>query len=594
MSDSEMKSFLEERYVRPERSQVVQPQKRFAFFARMSTDEEKQLQDPVTSKAWQRDAALKVIGGAGEIVLEVFDNESRSIPWKRRPEAAKVLELIERREHNFDAIVVGEAKRMFAGQQIDDVYYILAQAGVELWIPNVGKYDDNNPFQKVALALEGILGKAESDTVRTRVRDSMNSIAKSHDKRWMGGNAPYGYKLVALPPESLSTPSAKGFTNTLAIDDDTAPNAKRVFDLFLAGKSLREIARALETDEVLSPKGNPTWTVSTLSTMLRNPVYAGSRLFGKQRKSYVPFDPQDRSMGTVVKRDRHHEIAPVFSPDGVYPAIVSAEDFKRTAALLSERATFDAKAPRARASKALIPLQGRVFCEDRKMEADVIQKSGNIRFRLRGERAKGVPTITLSEQVLQDTVFRWLSGAFAPRNLPGIVEQLSARSPITDAEIARLKAQRAKVEPAIQNLLSRLEQTNDEGIYQKYLQRSAELKTIDFRLRDLEATKVDVKEAALLLAGVGRNIGLVLREASRDRLKVLYERLNLRLDYFPTSHEVKISLMPLEPAANGSGSRGSIPGKARNYATKPTLSDDNPKWGLRQCPWRDSNPQPFP
>lgn len=63
----------------------------FAFYGRVSTEDH---QDPNASKAWQLTRAYTLIARAGgQVVAEFFDvGRSRSLPWKRRPEASRLLE----------------------------------------------------------------------------------------------------------------------------------------------------------------------------------------------------------------------------------------------------------------------------------------------------------------------------------------------------------------------------------------------------------------------------------------------------------------------------------------------------------------------
>lgn len=82
---------------------------RFAFYGRISTLE---YQDPVSSRAWQVEAAGRVIAGRGRIVAEFFDvATSRSLPWARRPQAANLLAAAQDPDRGFDAVVVGEFGR---------------------------------------------------------------------------------------------------------------------------------------------------------------------------------------------------------------------------------------------------------------------------------------------------------------------------------------------------------------------------------------------------------------------------------------------------------------------------------------------------
>lgn len=53
-------------------------------------------------------AGPTLIDGHGAIVDEFFDvGQSRSIPWKRRPEAARLLATVKAPDRSFDAMVLG-------------------------------------------------------------------------------------------------------------------------------------------------------------------------------------------------------------------------------------------------------------------------------------------------------------------------------------------------------------------------------------------------------------------------------------------------------------------------------------------------------
>jgi hypothetical protein len=85
---------------------------RFAFYGRTSTE---RFQDRFTSRGWQWEVAAELVSGHGRIVREFFDvGVSRRVPWRERPKAAELLELISAPDCPFDAIVVGEYERAFS------------------------------------------------------------------------------------------------------------------------------------------------------------------------------------------------------------------------------------------------------------------------------------------------------------------------------------------------------------------------------------------------------------------------------------------------------------------------------------------------
>jgi hypothetical protein len=109
---------------------------RFGFYGRTSTVE---FQDPVTSRAWQREMAEVVIAGRGVITTEFFDvGCSRRVPWDQQTEAAALLEQARSADRQFDAVVVGEFERAFTERQFEQVAGMLRRFGVRVWLPEAG------------------------------------------------------------------------------------------------------------------------------------------------------------------------------------------------------------------------------------------------------------------------------------------------------------------------------------------------------------------------------------------------------------------------------------------------------------------------
>jgi site-specific DNA recombinase len=90
---------------RPRTGRPVRGGLRFAFYGRVSTED---WQDPVTSRARQREQAGALVRGHGVITAEFFDTgESRTVAWGRRPQAAALLALLADPGRGWDAIVIG-------------------------------------------------------------------------------------------------------------------------------------------------------------------------------------------------------------------------------------------------------------------------------------------------------------------------------------------------------------------------------------------------------------------------------------------------------------------------------------------------------
>jgi len=109
---------------------------RFAFYGRVPTED---WQDPVTSRARQREQAAMLVAGHGTVVAEFFDSgESRTLPWPCRPQAAALVAALADPGARMGAIVIGEYERAFYGSQYASMAPLFEHCGIQLWMPEVG------------------------------------------------------------------------------------------------------------------------------------------------------------------------------------------------------------------------------------------------------------------------------------------------------------------------------------------------------------------------------------------------------------------------------------------------------------------------
>lgn len=169
--------------------------KQFAFYGRVSTEDQ---QDPTSSRNWQLARSRQVIEAVGgEVVEEFFDiGLSRSLPWKRRPEALRLLDTFRDPNRGFDAVVIGEPQRAFYGNQFGLTFPVFVHYGIGLWVPEVGgAVDPGSEAHDLVMSLYGGMSKGERTRIKTRVRAAMAAQA-AIEGRFLGGRPPYGYVLV--------------------------------------------------------------------------------------------------------------------------------------------------------------------------------------------------------------------------------------------------------------------------------------------------------------------------------------------------------------------------------------------------------------
>ncbi len=118
-----------------------------------------------------------------------------------------------------------------------------------------------------------------------------------------GGRPPFGYEYAKKLDARGNT--VTDHTRVLASRDWHI--VSRIFRRFHdESYSIRKIAMELEADGILSPKGNPRWDPSTISGMLKNPMYGG-RAYGLRHRAVQPEARTARTYGKSSIADNPRE-----------------------------------------------------------------------------------------------------------------------------------------------------------------------------------------------------------------------------------------------------------------------------------------------
>ncbi len=405
---------------------------RFAFYGRVSTEDQ---QDPEASRNWQRTRARSLIDGHGAIGEEFFDiGTSRSIPWKRRPEAARLLAAMKDPGRSFDAVVIGEPQRAFYGNQYGLTYPVLQHYGVGLWVPEVGgAIDPDSEAHDLVMSVFAGMSKGERSRIRIRVRTAMAAQAQI-EGRFLGGRPPYGYRLGDAGPHPNPAKAADGRRlRVLQPDLVTGPVVQRIYAEYLGGYGIFAIAQRLTGDAVPSPsaadpgrnrhRSGVAWSKGALRTILTNRRYTGRQVWNRQRKQESLIDVEDVGLGHQTRLAWNAPELWVVSDDVVHPALVDDEVFDQVQRRLASRGP---STPRESGTRVRRPyaLRGLVRCSvcGRKMQGTWNHGRAHYRCRFPYEyalanRIEHPAAVYLREDAVVEHLDAWLASAFDPAKL---------------------------------------------------------------------------------------------------------------------------------------------------------------------------------
>lgn len=534
--------------------------KRFAWYGRVSTEDQ---QDPQSSRAWQLKRSRDLIEPCGGVIVaEYFDvGQSRALPWKRRPEASRLLESFRDPDRGFEAVVIGEPQRAFYGAQFALTFPLFEHYGIELWVPEVGgPVDPGSDAHDLLMTLFGGMSKGERARIRTRVRTAMAAQAAT-EGRFLGGRPPYGYRLGDAGPHPNPTKAAQGVRlHRLEPDPLAAPVVRRIFEEYARGKGLYAIAEELTRDGIPCPSAhdrarNPhrsgeAWSKSAVRAILLNPRYTGLAVWGRQRREEVLVDVEDVAAGHRTKLVWNHPGAWVHASEPTHEALVSQELFEQ----VRRRLTVSRGTPgqrKARATERPYVLRRLLRCGicERRMHGSWHHGEAYYRCRYPAEyalanRVDHPRTVYVRETAIIPALDGWLASVFDPEHLDATCEALAsaqAPSPAEEARVAAAQRTLAEAEARLQRYRAALDAGADPSVMAAWIREAAELKQrAERELRAAgPAPAPTPEEIRRLLEDLGDPASL-LQEAHPAKKADLYASLGLSLVYQPRERRVLV------------------------------------------------------
>ena len=272
--------------------------KRAVIYARVSSER----QDVELSISAQLRALRDYAHRSNYEIYREFVDEAESGRSVARPAFKDMIRLARGKQPLFEIIIVWKLNR-FARSREDSIIYksLLRKQGIQ--VISVNEPLEDTPAGRM---LEGIIEVIDEFYSANLAQDVTRGMRESAMRGYFsGGQPPYGYDITKVK-------DGIKMRSTLTPNPITAPIVKRMYVESLDGKGLREIARGLNHDGILTPKGKQ-WVGARIHNILSNEAYIGTLVWGK------------RSQADLVK------------VENAWPATVEKDVFDRVIAILKSR-----------------------------------------------------------------------------------------------------------------------------------------------------------------------------------------------------------------------------------------------------------------
>lgn len=246
---------------------------RVAIYARMSTDKQNE-QSPADQIAECR----RFAEARGWEVLEPLVAAEAGVSGATRHNRPKLLELVERMGE-WEVLLCWESSRLARNQE--DLGWIINRLRAK---KRTG-YEVSTGLELLNVGAR-VMGVFAEEYLHKLREDTRRGLRRRAEAGLSAGGLAYGYRTEPVAVDEQGRP-VEAAGRRIAIDEGQAQVVRRLFELYLRGAGLREIAHHLNGEGVPPPRpralrGRPaSWAPTAIREMLRNPIYRGERIFNR-------------------------------------------------------------------------------------------------------------------------------------------------------------------------------------------------------------------------------------------------------------------------------------------------------------------------
>lgn len=196
---------------------------------------------------------------------------------------------------------------------MDCLHYtrMLKTLGIDVYFEEQGIHSIKSDAE-FYISIYGTIAQSESENISANVKWGKLQSAKEGKVAFTYKNF-LGYR--------------KGADGNPEIDEEQAETVRIIYDRFLVGDSLKQIAEKLQNEKRLSPSGKSEWSTATIRSILSNEKYKGDAIINKTF-----------TVDCLTKEIRKNNgERPKYYVENNHPAIISADVFGRVQEELARR-----------------------------------------------------------------------------------------------------------------------------------------------------------------------------------------------------------------------------------------------------------------
>ena len=455
-----------------------------------------------------RDYVCNMFGEEYRDWCVVFEDEGFSGGNLKRPAFQKMM--AEVRNHQFKAIVVYRLDRI--SRNISDFTGLIDEL-TKLDVSFVSireQFDTSTPMGRAMMFIISVFSQLERETIAERIRDNMHELAKTG--RWLGGNAPLGYRSEGVTKVAVDGKARRSFMLVPVAEEISIP--KMIFDLYTEMDSLTAVEAEMLRRRIKTRQGKD-FTRFAIKSILQNPVYmvadgdAYNYFVDQEADVCYPKEAFDGSFGIMAynrtdqEKGRSMILLPVTQwiiAIGKHSGIIPAKQWIKVQESLDRNKS---KAYRkARSNEAL--LTGLLFCSCGERMYPKLSKNrtpeGEVTYtyvckmkeRSKRQRcsSRNVHGNVLDEAIIEQIKGLTESGGDFLTQLEQCRRQAAGHSGSCETQLTELRARHAQNERAVNGLIDSLGMLEASAARPRVLKRmeelSAENNDIEKRIRELE------------------------------------------------------------------------------------------------------------